>query len=498
MQSEIEQINHHKKEILCIKEIAELLEWDMATSMPNDGAESRGKQLSAIYKNIDDLFRDKKFIEKIEKLLRENPSSELKKELFLIKREIDLISMIPKEILEEYYETFSLSFNKWREAKINNDYEIFKPYLIKMIQLKKQIANYQNIRKTPYDSVLYRFIKDYNTEEISKIFSELKKEILIILEKIKSSEKYQKQKYPEFLDKKYNVEDLKFIYGDILEKMNINHDNFVIDYSMHGFSKKISFGDYRIAVRKTDDFVSTIGTIVHETGHILYDMNLPEKNKKDFLGQIPSISLYESTSRFWEIFVGMSKEFWKYYFEQIESRFELDISFKDFYFLINRVRDNCSRHYTDELHYILHIILRFELEIEIFNNNLNLEKIKEYWNRKHIDDLGIIPLFDAEGILQDIHWSVGYFGYFPSYLLGTICSAQFYNSMNQKFYIKEEIKKGDFRKILNWLNKNIHSKASYLNDKQLLKEATGEEINPKYLINYLQEKYYTLYEINED
>ena len=283
---------------------------------------------------------------------------------------------------------------------------------------------------------------------------------------------------------------------DVTKKMGLEETNFRIDLSEHPFTTKIGFNDVRITTNIRDKPLFAFESTIHEAGHALYELGCPEKHKFDVLGEAPSLGIHESQSRFWENMIGKSKPFWKYYFKLFDKKFKLG-NFEEWYFELNQINPSPIRIESDELHYCLHVILRFELELSLIDGSIEVKDLPKLWNKKMKEYIGIMPKNDVEGVLQDVHWSGGNIGYFPTYAIGTIYASQLYKRLKSKNKnLEKDISKGDFTKITKWLKVNIHQHGRKFLAEEIIKKATGEGLNIETYLDYLTKKYTSLYELN--
>ena len=287
----------------------------------------------------------------------------------------------------------------------------------------------------------------------------------------------------------------------VIETMLLPKDRFRLDVSTHPFTTSMDYNDVRFTTNfERKNPLSSFFSTVHEAGHALYELGMPKDEFKDtVISDSPSLGLHESQSRFWENMVARSQQFWNYFYPIFKKSLPNDFRNLDidiWYRYVNQVKPSFIRVEADELTYCLHVILRFELENSLMENKIKVSELPELWNNKMNEMLGIIPKKDKEGVLQDMHWSGGNFGYFPTYAIGTIYASQLFKKMkeeNPSFY--SEIEKGNFRNILNWLRDHVHKYGRLMTADDIIKNACGEGLNAKVFVEYLKEKYLPLYEI---
>ncbi len=487
-------------DLLRLNYIANLLGWDQQVYLPPsvDSTKGRSEQIALIQALSHKKLVSKKtgdIIKRVEKIQDLNlVDSALLREA---KRKYEKAIKIPTELVTEIAKTASLGHQAWEKAKSKSKFEIFQPFLEKMVSLQRDYAERINIGPTLYDSLLDIYEPGATSNWISKIFENLKSKITDILNKINDSSDKPDQ---SILRKKYDPKKQWDFSIEILKALKFDFTMGRQDKSVHPFTTSISFRDTRITTRILENFLPTciFGTI-HECGHALYEMGFKEDLNETYLADGSSLGIHESQSRLWENIVGRSKEFWIYWYPILKKYFPenlKDYSKDEFYRSINVVKPSYIRVDADEITYGLHIILRFEIEKELINNNFNISETPQLWNEKMEELLGIIPSNDAKGVLQDVHWAGGGFGYFPTYTLGNLYASQIYNyALKEHPNLPKEFKIGNYSNLLNYLRENIHQYGRIYKPLDLLKKITGENLNPDYFINYLEKKFYPIYNV---
>jgi carboxypeptidase Taq len=484
-----------------LRSIESLLDWDRATSIPKKAIEQRAKHTELISGEIHKLFTDKKLSSAI-KILRkkenyEKLSKKNKRKVDVYYKKIRQMTKLPSRFVKELSNLQSISQSKWEEAKEKNDFKIFQPYLEKIINMYRKRAKLLGHEKNTYDSLIDEYEEGLTTKEIDKVFYELKKDLKELINKIKNSKKFKEQNKlsKKILKQKYSKEDQEITSLKLSKLILGNEDRWKISISTHPFTTRISEDDVRIttAFRKNPNF--SISSTIHESGHALFELGMNSK-LKGILLESPSYGLHESQSRFWENNIGLNKNFWKFFYKELPPKFKKTVSCNEWYRFINQVKPSLIRIESDEVTYPFHIIIRYELEKELFDGRLKVKDLPKRWNEKYFEYLGIKPKNYSEGILQDVHWSMGSFGYFPTYIVGTIYATIIYNHLlkiNKNLPL--EIRSGDFSNVKTWLNKNIHKYGNTMSAKEIIKKATGEELNSKDFTDYLNNKYKKIYDI---
>jgi len=493
----IRKLKEHFDEINKLRNIRALLNWDQQIYMPNGSNRIRSEQIAL----IQGLIHDKLISYKTTKLLehsRKDNNLDLIEQAYLREamKEYEIAIKVPNRLIKRMAKAASLGQQAWEKAKNENNFTIFQPYLEKIVEIKREYAKKLDSGSTLYDSLIDLYEPGISSEWLTPIFDTLKQNIIEILKKIKSS---KEQADKSILSKYYDPhKQLKFVL-ELLGKLEFNFNIGRLDKSMHPFTSNISSMDTRITTSINENYLPAgiFGTL-HEYGHALYDMNFMEEIRDTILSDGASVGIHEAQSHLWER-IGRSNYFWNYWYPILQKYFPEHLAKypeNEFYRSINTVQSSFIRVDADEVTYNLHIILRFELEKEIINDNFPISGLPELWNSKMEELLGIIPSDDCKGILQDVHWSEGIFGYFPSYILGNLYSAQIYFNMLQKHsQIKDEINNGQFNNLISYLKENIYQYGKIYRPDDLIKKITGIPLNPLYFINYLKEKYFQIYKV---
>ncbi|MFX1468516.1 MAG: carboxypeptidase M32 [Promethearchaeota archaeon] len=483
-------------EIMKLNYIRALLSWDQQVSMPKGSVKGRAEQLALMQNLIHKRIKSDKTCELIRNA--ETLSNLNETDLALIreaKREYEQAIKIPDKLITEITKTASLGYIEWEKARKKSDFSIFQPYLEKMIKLQIEFAEKLDIGPTLYSTLIDLYEPGATYEWISKIFKDLKPKLIKIVDKLSNSPNKPDQ---SILKKYYDPEKQWQLSLDIIKKLNFDFNTGRQDKSTHPFTISLSSIDTRITTRIRENFlIDCLLSTIHECGHALYYMNFREEIHDSLLAGSPSYGIGESQSRTWENLIGRSKEFWIYWYPIFQNVFPenlKDYPMEDFHRAINVVQPSFIRVDADEVSYGLHVILRFELEKMIIEDNLQASELPALWNVKMEELLGIIPPNDALGILQDAHWSSGGFGYFPTYTLGNLYATQIYNkTLKINPNLPEDYKKGEYSNLLSFLKENIYQYGKIYRARDLIKRITGEDLNPDYFINYIENKFYPIY-----
>ena len=389
---------------------------------------------------------------------------------------------IPEDFLKEYNEVCSKSNKVWEQAKASNNYEMYKPYLEKVIELTKQYYTYYDPDKKLYDAMLDRYESGMTSDILDKLFDELKEQLIPLIQQVKREEPSKKT----YL-KKYTRDELMECAKVLLDYIGFDMNRGALGIYPHGFMEKMTSQDVRIAFAHTSDPTSFVSTIIHEGGHGIFEQNVDKEIANE---NIDLYALHESQSRFFENILGRNINFWYPIYDKVKEILKLDMSIEEFVDELNYVIPSKIRTEADELTYCLHIIIRYEVEKALFSNEISVDDIPRVWNDKMKSYLGVEVTRDDEGLMQDMHWSDGSFGYFPSYLVGNIYDGMFKEAIeNNLGSIDELLKNGNIKEITKFLNNNIHIHGSAFNGVEVVKNVCGKELTVEPIINYFKNKY---------
>jgi carboxypeptidase Taq len=475
--------------------IYSLLQWDHEVGLPKEGSAGRSRQISSISGIIHDLYTSEYHVNLLNHL--ENDLSLSKKQnlnIKISKRDLQKKLCLTKEFVEELSTAISNSYSAWEEARRQNDFKVFSPFLKELVILKKKEADLIDKNKNTYDVFLEEYDSGLLTSELKIIFDELKPNLVNLFNKIHSKEKID----ISIIDKFYSYTKQWNFGLDLLKNIGFNFNAGRQDISTHPFTIKIGEKDIRVTTRIDENNLNEmIWSCLHEGGHALYEQGLQNKNLGLPESEAASLSIHESQSRLWENHIGRGLFFWKFNYEKLKHLFPEHlnkIELNDFYKIINCVSKELIRTNADELTYHFHIIIRFEIEQLLFTSDFNIDDLPEIWNNLYFKYLGIKPENDEKGILQDVHWAHGSFGYFPTYTIGSLYAAQFYEHAKRNIKnLENKIASGDFSELLEWLRLNIYEKGRLSTSKEICECATGESLNSQYFINYINKKYGEIY-----
>jgi len=498
MESKLNQLKIILGEVSDLNSAAALLGWDQQTYMPPSGAEWRGYQLSTLRTLAHDKFTSPEVGELLEELetyaKQLDPDSNDARLIKVTRKDHQKEVKIPSEWVSEFAKTTTLANRVWEEARKEDNFKKFQPSLEKVVQLRREYASFF----TPYDHIYDPLLDDFEpglkTKDVIDIFSQLRPQQVALIQEI--SERPQVD--DAFINLSYD-ESKQWDFGiDVVTKFGYDWKRGRQDKSTHPFTTSFSVDDVRITTRLNQNDLATgmFGTM-HESGHGLYDLGLDRSLARTPLATGASLAIHESQSRMLENLVGRSLAFWEYFYPKLQAIFANqlgNVNLSQFYKGINKVEPSLIRVEADEATYNLHIMLRLEIEIALMENKLDTKDLPEVWNVRMLEFLGIQPPSDTLGVLQDIHWSWGMIGYFSTYALGNLISAQLWECINTDILdINEQIRSGKFLDLLSWLREKIHRHGAKYEPQELVQSVTGSKINPTAYMKYLRGKYSEIY-----
>ena len=401
--------------------------------------------------------------------------------------------LIPKEEFVAFQKLCDESFDAWIQAKSKADYRIFEPYLKRVIEGKKRLYGYRKSEKSIYNQMLDDFEPGMTEEKYDAFFRSLKERLIPLIRKVK-----EKQQIPsDFLHQKFSVDEQKKFMQELLAYLHFDSSWGYQNESEHPFTSWTCENDCRTTTKYIENEpVNAILSTVHEVGHAYYEHNIDPKYDGMILSDGVSSGMHESQSRLCENYLGRSRAFWEYHYPRFQRHFpnELgNISLDEFYRAVNLSEPSFVRTEADELTYPLHIVIRYEIEKGLFNGTISTENLDQTWNAKYKEYLGLDVPNDRVGILQDVHWSDGSFGYFPTYALGTAFAAQFMHAMRKDLDVDSLLQNNRYDTIMQWLKEHVQHYGCLYDAGEIIKRATGEEFNVNYFLDYIEEKYTKLY-----
>ena len=475
-----------------------VLNWDQEVYLPKKSTKYRAQQIATLSGLSHEFFVEEELGDILNELsdsntLDERQAANIRESL----KDYRLEKKYPTEFVVNMAKTTSLAATAWKDAREKNDFKLFEKDLHSIIDLKREETELLGYEDHPYDCLLDRFEPYTTTKDIEAVFKQVKNELvdftLLVLDKPKVEDSFIRRKFKK--DKQWD-------FGlELLKQMGYDFSVGRQDISTHPFTTSFNAMDVRITTRINEhDLKEMIWSTIHEGGHALYEQGLDADEYGLPVSEAVSLGLHESQSRLWENNVARGMPYWKANYPLLQSYFEdsmKDTSLEDFYRAINAVEASCIRTSADELTYHMHILIRFELEKSLIENDLQVKDLPEAWNQKYKSYLNLDIPTDNDGVLQDIHWSGGAIGYFPTYSLGSFYAAQFYQTAKEQIDgLESDIEQGKLKSLLTWLRENIHQHGRIYPAKELCKRVTGEPLNFKYFMDYVKEKFGKIYNIN--
>ena len=485
-------ISEYEEKLSKLEGIESLLHFDKTTGMPKKAVEQRGGQIGLINTHHHNLLTSDELYEALQEADDEDLDFVKQKRVERLKKDVKKARSLSESWVEEFSELTSEAESVWEEAREEDDYEKFKPYLKKLISMKKEYADKIDSEKEPYNVLLDDFEEGMTKEKLTTFFDELKPRLISLLDEIKQSKEYERETGLE--NKEFDIDKQREMANDVAESILKDTKRYQIRESAHPFTIRINPDDVRITTRVHEDNLYSIVSTVHESGHALYELGFDRDHWRTVLADAPSFGIHESQSRFWENHVFLDRQYLKGKYEEMKDRFDLDVSFEAFYKHMNRVEPGLIRVEADEVTYTLHVIIRFEIEKALFEGNLDVEELPKAWNNKYEEYLGVSPESDAEGVLQDVHWSHGSFGYFASYSLGSVYASMLAEEAEEDIDgFVEKLEDEEFDDIRAWLKKNIHEEGRLYQPENLIEKVTGSGLDADTYMAYLREKFLEIY-----
>lgn len=479
-----EKIRKYLEEYSYLKSIHSLLYWDMETMMPSGAIEDRAKRLSYVQGKLHSHITGKKYKGLLDDLKAQKLKPIEKKLLKELLYDYELQAVLPLKHVLELSHASAIASHAWAEARKNNDWKSFSPHLENLINLKKRETTFYKAKK-PYDALIRLHDREFDSQKISVLFAELKTGLMKLKTRVEKEGVFTKVKD---LKGPFSIEAQKALSDKVSAIYGLPRENSRLDISTHPFSINISPKDQRITTRYVTENIDSLSSTMHEVGHALYENQLPAEWEGTPLQEAVSLSVHESQSRFWENVIGRSREFSEFLHPEMKKAFPdamKGIDPETLYRVFNKSVPGLIRVESPELYYNLHVIVRFEIEQEIFNEGISVKELPDLWNEKYKSLLGIRPKNYTEGILQDSHWAGGAFGYFPTYTLGNLISGSLAKIMKKEIKkFDEHVRNGELTPVREWLKENIHKHGRSITSQDIV-----GEIQVKDYLDYLDQKF---------
>lgn len=496
MSEKLSKLKELLGEVSDLNKAASVLSWDQQVNMPPGGSEGRGQQLATLGKIAQEKFTADEIGKLLDDLKQEyaDGDSDDAAMIRVAARNYDKAIRVPAEFVAEQAIVSTKAFEAWVDARRKSDFSIFLPHLEKNVELVKKYVSFFPPADHPYDTLLDDYEPGMKTAEVKAIFDGLRPKQVKLIKAIAAT----KQVKDDFLHKKYNEKKLWDFGVNVITQYGYDWNRGRQDKAPHPFETSFNVNDVRITTRfEADNPMATLFSTFHESGHAMYEQGVNPAYERTPLANGTSLAVHESQSRMWENLVGRSLPFWEHFYPKLKKTFpsQLDgVSLKSFYKAINKVEPSFIRVNADEATYNLHIMLRLELEIGMVEGSIAIKDLPEIWNAKMQEYFGITPPNDAMGVLQDVHWSYGSIGYFSTYALGNLVSAQLWEKINKDIRdLDDQIRQGNFSELLGWLRTKVHVHGHKYDPQDLVQMVTGSKITPEPYVRYLTKKYSEIY-----
>lgn len=468
-----------------------LFEWDNETLAPKEAADFTAGVIGSLSSQYLDIITSDETKKLLDQCKEEEFLTEVQKAVVReTEEEIERLECIPADEYRKFAELTAKATGIWADARAKKRFDLFAPVLREIVEYQKRFASYRAKKgQRLYDVMLDTYEKGFGMEELDRFFAVVKEGVIPLL---KESKKRTADADDSFLAGNYTRKQQEKAARFLAEYVGFNFNRGVLAVSAHPFTTNLHNRDVRITTSYQERIDSSIYSVIHESGHAIYELGIRDDLTQTAVGQGASMGMHESQSRFFENIIGRNRNFWIPIYGTIQEIFGEPLSSVNldrFLAAVNKTIPGLVRTEADELSYSLHVLVRYEIEKMMIEENIEIESLPEIWNQKYEEYLGVRPENDGEGILQDIHWSQGSFGYFPSYALGNAFGAQFYYQMKKVMDFDGLLKAGNIGVIREYLRENIHQYGKLKTSRQILKDVTGEDFNPSYYIKYLQERY---------
>jgi len=496
--SDYENFIARVKELSLIGGLSGIMGWDQETMMPPKGGKLRSEMMAFLSSQAHNRITDPEMGKLLSSLKSGNLSEEQAANVREVSRSYDKATKLPANLVEEKARHKSQSLQVWQEARAENDFEKFRPYLEKTVELTCKTAECYGYDENIYDALLDIYEPGMTVSQLDPLFAGLREAIVPLIKAIGDSPNQPDISFLQ-LDK-FSEEKQREFSLKVSQDIGFDFDAGRMDTSTHPFCSGAGPNDVRFTTRYDEEYpFGCLYGVMHETGHGTYEQGLLEEHEGTPMGQAVSLGVHESQSRMWENMVGRSRGFWQYYIDEFKSCFNhlpSDLDIDTLHRAVNTVQPSLIRVESDEATYNLHIMVRYEIEKQLVNGNIKVSELPDFWNSQMKEYLGVTPPDNAKGVLQDIHWSMGAIGYFPTYTLGNLYAAQLYAAaLADDPKIPNKIAKGEFTVLLDWMRSHIHVHGSKLLPADLITKATGKEPSSDYFIDYLTSKYTRIYNL---
>ncbi|MFH0749502.1 MAG: carboxypeptidase M32 [Candidatus Gottesmanbacteria bacterium] len=498
MQDKLKQLKNLLAQVMDLTFSVSILDWDQNVYMPSGGAEARGYCLGTLQTAAHNILVSDEVQKLLEELIPWSKEQEADSDdvrlIRVTQRMVARHLKIPASMVAEKAQIHTLANQVWQKARMTSDWKLFEPEMNKIVVFAQRFAELFAPYDHVYDGLLDEYEPGMRTTDVQALFDQIRPEQVALVGAIAKQTKIDNsvltQHYPEALQ--------LTAVKEVINRIGYDFRRGRMDRTVHPFMSTLGFGDQRITYRVNESYFNTLFfALMHESGHGMYEQGIDASLARTPLYTGASMALHESQSRLWENLVGRSMPFWQWYYPQLQRLFPTQVGIVDlqtWYRAINKVQPSFIRVEADEATYNLHIMLRLEIEIGLLQGTIAVADLPEVWNEMFKSYLGITPPSDDQGVLQDVHWSMGLFGYFSTYALGNLVSAQLWEKINEQLpNLDEQIARGKFDELLAWLTKNVYQHGNKFEPQELVQRVTGSKIDGKPYINYLNKKFGAIY-----
>jgi carboxypeptidase Taq len=485
-------------EVVDLRHAASLIGWDERVYMPPGGVAVHGEMAATVQRIAHEKFTSPELGRALQDAAHEveslPPESEWSRLVKVTARDYDRAMRVPGEWVEKHAHVASAAHQAWKEARAASSYATFQPHLQSVVELEQEYARFFEPIAHPYDALIDPYEPGILTSEIQAIFDVLRPRQV---ELVRTIQRHPFEETP-FLSAEYDEQEMLAFSSEVISAFGFDWSRGRQDKSAHPFATPIGSDDVRITTRfvSRHPFEMLFGSM-HETGHALYEQGVAPVWNRTLVRGGASLGVHESQSRLWENVIGRSRPFWQYFYPLLQKRFPSQLGsvpLDAFHRGINQVKRSLIRVEADEVTYNLHVMLRVEIEIALLTGAISTHDAPAYWNAKMHDYLGVAPDTDANGILQDMHWSIGLFGYFATYTLGNLISVQLWETYKkQDGHWEERIRRGEFGRLREWLREAVHQHGRSYQPRDLVARVTGHPVSTAPYLEYLESKYGELY-----
>ena len=471
-----------------------LMNWDRQVLMPAGGGRARTAHLGILTSKAHALITSDELLKSLESVEQEaEPGSEAAAMAVALRREVDIELKLPAELVDRKARVSSEAYDAWKIAKATNDFNLLAPYYEELFEIARETAEFLTYKDHPYDALIDLYELGATFADAENMFGAIKQPIVDLVKEIEAQ--------GDSIDDSamigdWNPETLRQVAEGIIGQIGFDFNRGRLNVSTSAFCSGTSCGDIRMTTRSSNHLKGILSSSLHEMGHALYEQNSPPKWDRTPLAGGISLAVHESQSRFWENIIGRSTSFWQFFLPGLQAAFPSlqSLSPEAFTRAFSKVKPDFIRVGADELTYNLHILVRFELEVELLTRQLAIKDLPEAWNQKYQSYLGITPPTDSLGCLQDVHWSRGSIGYFPTYAMGNLIGGQMWACLQQDIPNTDELMvEGKFRPILDWLIEKVYAKAKLKQPRDLVIDVTGQPMQPDAWLAYATNRYRKLY-----